>query len=37
VLTVLNVWRRNLWANITCHWLTDGAGFILVPLLVQHR
>ena len=28
VLTVLYVWRRNLWANIIAHWLTDGAGFI---------
>ena len=29
VLTVLYVWRRNLWANIIAHWLTDGVGFIL--------
>lgn len=33
VLTVLYLWRRNLWANIICHWLTDGAAFILLPLL----
>jgi membrane protease YdiL (CAAX protease family) len=37
VLTLLYVWRRNLWANIICHWLTDGAGFILVPLMSAHR
>lgn len=37
VLTALYVWRRNLWANIVCHWLTDGAGFILVPMLPQHH
>jgi uncharacterized protein len=28
VLTVLYVWRRNLWANIIAHWITDGVGFI---------
>lgn len=29
VLTVLFLWRRNLWANMLAHWLTDGAGFLL--------
>jgi membrane protease YdiL (CAAX protease family) len=29
VLTVLFLWRRNLWANMLCHWLTDGVGFLL--------
>ncbi|HEU5312702.1 MAG TPA: type II CAAX endopeptidase family protein [Candidatus Udaeobacter sp.] len=29
LLTVLFVWRRNLWANILAHWLTDAAGFLL--------
>jgi uncharacterized protein len=28
VLTALYVWRRNLWANILAHWITDGVGFI---------
>ncbi|HEY5337921.1 MAG TPA: CPBP family intramembrane glutamic endopeptidase [Rhizomicrobium sp.] len=37
VLTVLYVWRRNLWANIICHWLIDGAGFILVPMMSAHH
>ena len=37
VLTVLYVWRRNLWSNILAHWLTDGAAFILLPLMMQHR
>ncbi|HEY2068734.1 MAG TPA: CPBP family intramembrane glutamic endopeptidase [Rhizomicrobium sp.] len=37
VLTVLYLWRRNLWANIICHWLTDGTGFILMPLLMAHH
>lgn len=29
VLTLLFLWRRNLWANMIAHWLTDGAGFLL--------
>ncbi len=29
VLTVLYLWRRNLWVNIIAHWITDGAGFLL--------
>lgn len=37
VLTVLYLWRRNLWANIICHWLIDGAGFILMPLALAHH
>jgi len=37
VLTLLYLWRRNLWANIICHWLTDGAGFLLMPLAVAHH
>jgi membrane protease YdiL (CAAX protease family) len=37
VLTVLYLWRRNLWSNIIAHWLTDGAAFILLPLMMHHR
>ncbi|MGN6515000.1 MAG: lysostaphin resistance A-like protein [Rhizomicrobium sp.] len=37
VLTALYVWRRNLWANILCHWLTDAAGFLLMPLASGHH
>lgn len=37
VLTVLYVWRRNLWANILCHWLTDGAAFLLMPMASAHH
>jgi membrane protease YdiL (CAAX protease family) len=37
VLTLLYVGRRNLWANIIAHWLTDGAAFILLPLLAPHH
>ena len=37
VLTALYLWRRNLWSNIIAHWLTDGAAFILLPLMMHHR
>jgi membrane protease YdiL (CAAX protease family) len=37
VLTLLFVWRGNLWANIIAHWLTDGAAFILLPLIAPHH
>jgi uncharacterized protein len=30
ILTLLYVWRRNLWANMLAHWLTDASAF-LVP------
>lgn len=36
VLTLLYLWRRNLWSNIIAHWLTDGAAFILLPLMMHH-
>ncbi|MGH6872023.1 MAG: lysostaphin resistance A-like protein [Rhizomicrobium sp.] len=36
VLTLLYLWRRNLWANILCHWLTDGTAFLLMPALAHH-
>ena len=29
ILTVLYLWRRNLWVNMIAHWLTDGAAFLL--------
>ncbi len=29
VLTVLYLWRRNLWVNMIAHWIGDGAGFLL--------
>jgi membrane protease YdiL (CAAX protease family) len=29
VLTILFLWRRNLWANMLAHWIGDGAGFLL--------
>lgn len=29
LLTILFLWRRNLWANMLAHWIGDGAGFLL--------
>src|SRR5262249_29339348 len=29
LLTILFLWRGNLWANMLAHWLTDAAGFLL--------
>jgi len=37
VLTVLYVWRRNIWAAILCHWLTDAAGLLLAPMAGPHH
>jgi membrane protease YdiL (CAAX protease family) len=37
ILTILYLWRRNLWTNIIAHWLTDGSAFILLPLLSHHH
>lgn len=28
-LTLLYLWRRNLWVNMLAHWITDGVGFLL--------
>ena len=37
LITLLYLWRRNLWTNILAHWLIDGAAFILLPLMMQHK
>ncbi len=29
LLTILYLWRRNLWANMLAHWIADGAGFLM--------
>jgi membrane protease YdiL (CAAX protease family) len=31
-LTLLYLWRRNLWTNITAHALLDGLVFVVVDL-----
>jgi membrane protease YdiL (CAAX protease family) len=28
LLTVLYMWRRNIYANMIAHWIADGAGFL---------
>jgi len=37
VLTLLYMWRRNIWSTIIAHWMTDGAAFILLPLMMAHH
>jgi membrane protease YdiL (CAAX protease family) len=37
ILTFLYLWRRNLWATIIAHWLTDASAFILLPVLLVHH
>jgi membrane protease YdiL (CAAX protease family) len=29
ILTILYLWRRNLWLNMIAHWIVDGTGFLL--------
>lgn len=29
LLTVLYLWRRNLWVNMIAHWMADGIGFLV--------
>ena len=36
LLTVLYIWRRNIWGNMLAHWIGD-CGFILVPLITVHH
>ena len=36
LLTVLYLWRRNIWGNMIAHWTAD-SGFVLVPLLTAHH
>jgi uncharacterized protein len=36
LLTVLYVWRRNIWANMLAHWIGD-SSFVLVPLMSMHH
>jgi membrane protease YdiL (CAAX protease family) len=37
VLTVLYLWRRNLWTTILAHWLTDALGLLLAPMMNAHH
>lgn len=36
ILTILYLWRRNIWANMIAHWIADGGAFLLLPLLPHH-
>jgi len=36
LLTVLYIWRRNIWGNMLAHWIGD-CSFVLVPLITAHR
>lgn len=36
LLTLLYLWRRNIWVNMLAHWIGD-CGFILAPLLTAHH
>lgn len=29
VLTLLYLWRRNVWVDMIAHWIADGAGFLM--------
>ncbi|HUO92096.1 MAG TPA: CPBP family intramembrane glutamic endopeptidase [Rhizomicrobium sp.] len=37
VLTLLYLWRRNLWATMLPHWLTDVIGLLVIPALSAHH
>jgi len=37
VLTLLYLWRRNLWATMLPHWLTDVVGLLVIPALQAHH
>ena len=36
MLTILYLWRRNIWGNMLAHWIAD-SGFVLVPLITAHH
>jgi membrane protease YdiL (CAAX protease family) len=37
LLTIQFVWRRNIWGNMLTHWITDGVGFVLLPMLMARH
>ena len=37
VLTALYAWRRDLWANMLAHFLTDGVSVAMILLLMRAR
>lgn len=36
MLTILYLWRRNIWSNMLAHWIAD-SGFVLLPLITAHH
>lgn len=36
IMTVLFLWRGDLWSNIIAHLVTDGVPLILMPMLMRH-
>jgi membrane protease YdiL (CAAX protease family) len=36
LLTIVYMWRRNLWTNITAHALLDGTVFLLLDIATSH-
>ena len=36
LLTVLYIWRGNIWGNMLAHWIGD-CSFVIVPLLTMHH
>jgi membrane protease YdiL (CAAX protease family) len=36
VLTLLYLWRRDLWANILAHFLTDASSFVFAYAIAHH-
>jgi membrane protease YdiL (CAAX protease family) len=36
VLTMLYLWRRDLWSNILAHWLIDAAGLLIFTPPAPH-
>lgn len=36
MLTILYLWRRNIWGNMLAHWIAD-SGFVIAPLIAAHH
>lgn len=36
MLTILYLWRRNIWTNMLAHWIAD-SSFVWLPLLMAHH
>lgn len=36
IMTVLFLWRKDLWSNIIAHIVTDAVPLLLMPLMMQH-